>query len=232
MAQSKNNASSNIVYECLKKDILNLKLAPGCAISETDMASKYNVSRTPVRDAFKALAQEGLLEVKPHIGTFVSLIDINQISDVLYIRKVIEQSILKDLCSSFCEADTLKLEFSLNNQKQLLNNDNSCDDIASQFIKYDNNFHKLIFRIAGKESIWDMIFGLNPHYERFRALINLYGDNNIQNLYTEHCAIVKALNEKDYNTLKEHINKHIYDGFKNSSNIIMEYSHYFVNYHE
>ena len=57
MAQSKNNASSNIVYECLKKDILNLKLAPGCAISETDMASKYNVSRTPVRDAFKALAQ-------------------------------------------------------------------------------------------------------------------------------------------------------------------------------
>lgn len=115
MAQSKNNASSNIVYECLKKDILNLKLAPGCAISETDMASKYSVSRTPVRDAFKALAQEGLLEVKPHIGTFVSLIDINQISDVLYIRKVIEQSILKDLCSSFCEADTLKLEFSLNN---------------------------------------------------------------------------------------------------------------------
>ena len=108
--------------------------------------------------------------------------------------------------------------------------DHSYDDITSQFIKYDNNFHKLIFRIAGKEGIWDMIFGLNQHYERFRALINLYGDNNIQNLYKEHCAIVNALNEKDYDILKEHINKHIYDGFKNSSNIIMEYSHYFINY--
>lgn len=229
MAQSKNNASSNIVYECLKKDILNLKLAPGSAISEIDTASKYNVSRTPVRDAFKALANEGLLEVKPHIGTFVSLIDINQISDVLYIRKVIEQSILKDLCSSFSEADTLKLEFSLNEQKCLLNCDKPYDDISSQFLKYDNNFHKLIFRIAGKESIWDMIFGINQHYERFRALINLYGENNIQNLYKEHCMIVEALTKRDYNTLQEHINKHIYDGFRNSSNIIMEYSDYFIN---
>ena len=139
MVKSKANASSNIVYKCLKKDILNLKLVPGSAISETDMASKYNVSRTPVRDAFKALANEGLLEVKPHIGTFVSLIDINQISDVLYIRKVIEQSILKDLCSSFSESDALKLEFSLNEQKRLLNGDHSYDDITSQFIKYDNN---------------------------------------------------------------------------------------------
>ena len=71
--------------------------------------------------------------------------------------------------------------------------DHSYDDITSQFIKYDNNFHKLIFRIAGKESIWDMIFGINQHYERFRALVNLYGENNVQNLYKQHCTIVEAL---------------------------------------
>ena len=85
--------------------------------------------------------------------------------------------------------------------------DHSYDDITSQFIKYDNNFHKLIFRIAGKESIWDMIFGINQHYERFRALVNLYGENNVQNLYKQHCTIVEALNKKDFNTLQEHINK-------------------------
>ena len=118
MANKKNNASSNVVYTGLKEDILSLKLPPGSSISETDTAAKYNVSRTPVRDAFKALANEGLLEVKPHIGTFVSLMDINQISDVLYIRKVVEQSILKDLAISFSEADELKLEFSLNEQKR------------------------------------------------------------------------------------------------------------------
>ncbi len=232
MSKSKNNASSNIVYECLKNDILHLNLLPGSAISETDMATKYNVSRTPVRDAFKALVNEGLLEVKPHIGTFISLIDINQISDVLYIRKVIEESILNDLCLHFSETDALKLKFSLNEQKNLLDINNGSDDIPSQFIKYDNNFHKLIFRIAGKESVWDMIFGINQHYERFRALINLYGENNVQNLYKEHYDIVDALNKRDHQTLKEHINKHIYDGFRNSSKIMMEHSDYFINFHE
>ena len=151
MKLKKSNASSNIVYEGLKAEILSLRLAPGSSISETDIASKFNVSRTPVRDAFKALSNEGLLEVKPHIGTFVSLMDINQISDVLYVRKVVELSILKDLTMTLTEADELKLEFNLNEQKLFLQGAAENENSVNDFIKYDNNFHRLIFRIAGKE---------------------------------------------------------------------------------
>ena len=156
MSIKKNNASSNIVYKGLRDDILSLKLIPGSAISETDIASKYNVSRTPVRDAFKALSNEGLLEVKPHVGTFVSLMDINQISDVLYVRKVVELSILKDLANSLTEADELRLKFNLNEQKIFLLNTADSEDSVNDFIKYDNSFHKLIFHIAGKENIWNI----------------------------------------------------------------------------
>ena len=157
MKLKKSNASSNIVYEGLKAEILSLRLAPGSSISETDIASKFNVSRTPVRDAFKALSNEGLLEVKPHIGTFVSLMDINQISDVLYVRKVVELSILKDLTMTLTEADELKLEFNLNEQKLFLQGAAENENSVNDFIKYDNNFHRLIFRIAGKENIWNMV---------------------------------------------------------------------------
>ena len=79
----KHTATSDGVYEQLKEQILHLELAPGTAISEIDTASKYHISRTPVRDVFKALEAEGLLEVKPHIGTFVSQIDLDMISDIL-----------------------------------------------------------------------------------------------------------------------------------------------------
>ena len=133
MSIKKNNASSNIVYKGLRDDILSLKLIPGSAISETDIASKYNVSRTPVRDAFKALSNEGLLEVKPHVGTFVSLMDINQISDVLYVRKVVELSILKDLANSLTEADELRLKFNLNEQKIFLLNTADSEDSVNDF---------------------------------------------------------------------------------------------------
>ena len=126
-----------------------------------------------MRDAFKALSNEGLLEVKPHIGTFVSLMDINQISDVLYVRKVVELSILKIFTMTLTEADELKLEFNLNEQKLFLQGAAENENSVNDFIKYDNNFHRLIFRIAGKENIWNMVLGINHHYERFRSLVNL-----------------------------------------------------------
>ncbi len=229
MAIKKNNASSNSVYIGLKDDILSLRLAPGSSISETDIASKFNVSRTPVRDAFKALSNEGLLEVKPHIGTFVSLMDINQISDVLYIRKVVELSILKDLTISLTEADELKLKFNLNEQKLFLQGAAENENSVNDFIKYDNNFHKLIFSIAGKENIWNMVLGINHHYERFRSLLNLQGESNIQRLYEEHCMIFDALTNKDTEALKTIFSKHIYDGFRNSSAMLVKYSDYFMN---
>ena len=59
----------NKVYEDLKAMILTFKLKPGEAIGEVDIAQKFGVSRTPVRDAFKRLEAEGLIEVKSHSGT-------------------------------------------------------------------------------------------------------------------------------------------------------------------
>ena len=76
---SKKKCTSDLVYKSLKNDILHLKLLPGSAVSEIETSNKYNISRTPVRDAFKALESEGLLRVVPHVGTFVSYIDIREI---------------------------------------------------------------------------------------------------------------------------------------------------------
>ena len=96
----KHTATSDVVYSQLKERILHLELPPGAAISEIETAAAYHISRTPVRDAFKRLEQEGLLEIRPHIGTFISLIDLNAVSDVLYIREVLEFSVFSDLTRS------------------------------------------------------------------------------------------------------------------------------------
>ena len=93
----KHTATSDGVYEQLKEQILHLELPPGSTISEIDTAEKYNISRTPVRDAFKRLEREGLLEIRPHIGTFISLIDLYAVSDVLYTREVLEYAVLQAL---------------------------------------------------------------------------------------------------------------------------------------
>ncbi len=74
----------NRVYDNIKAAILNMNIKPGQSIGEIDVANFFGVSRTPVRDAFKKLEADGLVEIKSHIGTFVTLIDLEQIADTIF----------------------------------------------------------------------------------------------------------------------------------------------------
>jgi len=87
MYTKKRQDTSDTVYHKLRERILHLELPPGAAVSEIETPAMYNVSRTPVRDAFKTLELEGLLEIRPHIGTFVTQIDMDMVSDILYMRE-------------------------------------------------------------------------------------------------------------------------------------------------
>ncbi len=220
-------ATSGTVYQQLKEQILHLDLPPGSAISETDTASQYNVSRTPVRDAFKALEMEGLLEIQPHVGTYVSLIDLNEISDILYMREVLEQAVLKDLSMHFTQAQLLKFNIILENQKNLLSSDLDDITLGREFIKSDNEFHSSLFELAGKKNIWIFLSMVNQQYERFRTFINRTGKDNLASLYEEHTLILDAISNRDLDTLSKTITDHIYGGFNRSSTVICNYPSYF-----
>ena len=74
------------VYLTLRRDILNWRLLPGRRLSEKDIAGRMNISKTPVREAFIKLQGEGLLEIRPQRGTYVSLMDMEQIEEVRFTR--------------------------------------------------------------------------------------------------------------------------------------------------
>lgn len=223
------SATSEAVYQQLKEQILHLDLPPGSAISETDTASQYKVSRTPVRDAFKALEMEGLLVIQPHVGTFVSLINLDQISDILYMREILEQAVLKDLSMHFTQAQLLKCKIILENQKNLLSSDLDNIALGREFIKLDNEFHSALFELAGKKNVWLFLSMVNQQYERFRTFINRSGKENMTALYEEHTAILNTIYDKDVDKLDQIITNHIYDGFNRSSELICNYPSYFKN---
>ena len=120
MFKRNHTATSDTVYEALKEDILHLVLQPGAAISEIETAEHFHISRTPVRDAFKRLEREGLLEIQPHIGTFISLIDLDTITDVLYIRDVLECATLTALIPIYDETLDLHVQILLKTKKLCL----------------------------------------------------------------------------------------------------------------
>ena len=225
--------TSDIVYKSLKNDILHLKLTPGSAVSEIETSNKYKVSRTPVRDAFKALASEGLLEVVPHVGTFVSYIDIREISDILFLREVTEQAVLRILATTHTHAQVLKIKLALNEQLKLIKQMPSLSpdeqkDCGARFLMLDNQFHELLFSLAGKKKVWDMLVNTNPQYERFRTLLNVGNPEAMTNLYDAHCEIADTVIQRDLDKLQQVITAHIYDGFSNNADIVLANSDYFT----
>ena len=223
----KHTATADGVYMQLKEQILHLELPPGAAISEIETATKYNISRTPVRDAFKRLEREGLLEIRPHIGTFISLIDMNAVSDVLYIRNALEFSVLSDLAKQLDYMDPNTIPNILQYQQMLLDSDLSIEELSRAFILSDNDFHTALFAAADKENIIQFLYAYNAQYERFRTLVNFNGREEIQKLYLAHVKIWECIRIGDLDQRKEQILHHVYDGFLANNDIVQKYPDYF-----
>src|SRR2546423_9074673 len=98
MAQSNGRRTSRRdIYLKLRQMVLTLELAPGAAVSENELAASLGVSRTPVRESLIMLAQEGLVQVFPKIGSFVSRVDPAQVADAQFLREAVELASLEDL---------------------------------------------------------------------------------------------------------------------------------------
>ncbi|MBQ7864275.1 MAG: GntR family transcriptional regulator [Lachnospiraceae bacterium] len=227
--EQKNHAGTyQQVYRKLREEILHLELPPGTSIGEIETAARFQTSRTPVRDAFKILELEGLLEIKPHIGTFVSLIDLRTVSDILYMRCTLEQSIFRELSQTLNKSQEYKICLLLQKQKELLESDIPLEEMARTFIVYDNEFHYSLYELAGRKNISLFYAAVNSQYERFRTFINLAGKNELQRLYNEHEQIWDCIVNKKSEALDECISHHLYDGFNSSMKVIRDYPDYFT----
>ena len=103
-------ALTNWTYKLLKEMILNLEIMPGKQIHIEELIEKLEVSRTPVREAFLKLASEGLIEVRPRVGYFVSDITEQDIRDLFEIREIIETRAAKKAAITLTdeEIDSMK----------------------------------------------------------------------------------------------------------------------------
>ena len=216
------------IYNQLRDEIMFLELLPGEFISEIETAARFGVSRTPIRDVFKRLENEGMLQIMPQKGTFVSLIDLRHLSDMMYMREKLELAVIKDIIESGSNTDLVKLRLLILKQKKLFEEEMSQMERSKQFIIADNEFHSLIFNIVGKDSLWKLISQTTPHYHRFRALNNLQNEKVLSTLFDEHMHILTLLESKDKETLMNLYNRHIYGGVENMAEIISKNESYFI----
>lgn len=190
-------------YYLLRTNIIRLHLPPGSAVSESEIAKALGISRTPAREAFIRLVEDGLMEVVAQKGSLISLIDIDQAEDARFVRTVIEQAVIKEACSAFSDKDMFELNANLKTQELCKEKKN-----YERMFSLDNDFHRIIYRAVNKERIWDQIKKLAYNLDRLRVL-RLSSPFPWDDIISEHHQISKLLIEKKPERVGEVISRHL-----------------------
>jgi len=164
MAQSNGRRTSRRgIYLKLRQMVLTLELPPGAALSENELAATLGVSRTPVRESLILLAQEGLVQVFPKIGSFVSRVDPAQVADAQFLREAVELASLDDLPPQPDPAVVEELRDNLNRQQR--------EDLdLEEFFELDEAFHQGLMRLSGHGNVWTTVAAAKGHLDRARRL--------------------------------------------------------------
>ncbi|WP_196000901.1 GntR family transcriptional regulator [Clostridium sp. 1001271B_151109_B4] len=204
------------VYRVLKDNIMCLELKPGELLSESDLAKKLNVSRTPIREVLIKLKAEKLIEVKPQAGTYVSLIDWNLIEEAIFIRYNLEKEALREACENFSEDTLMEMEKCLFAQKLIAQK----GDNLLEFHNLDKEFHKLLFVGINKTNVWESICNISTHYNRMRLLAEM--KLNKAFLVDQHITYLDIIKNKNVDIIDEVVSKHIKDPVEQWEKIIKE----------
>lgn len=180
------------LYASLRSKILTLKLKPGDAVSESELALAADVSRTPARQVIKQLVNENLLVAFTSRGTYVSRIDTGRLKDALIIRHQLEPCLAARCAEDPNRAGLVaKLREFINEQSTAL--EQGTVDHAYQI---DAAFHKTICTRDGDGLIWQTIRQARTEADRLHTL-SRDRTNSLQTALKHHKEIVDAIEAGD-----------------------------------
>lgn len=209
--------------ETLRRRIITLELPPGAALSENELAADLGVSRTPVRESLILLREEGLVQVFPQVGSFVSRVDPARVAEAQFVREAIE-------CASLLE---ISLPLSDSHHEQLRQNlrDQHRADVAGdieQFFQLDEEFHRTLLRIAGHEPAWTTVNSAKAHLDRARRL-SLVSARPVAGLIDQHSAVVDELHRGDVEQAVLDLRTHLRAVFEDVGRIRAAHAELFSN---
>ncbi len=201
--KSKPAALTDWTYQYLKKSILNLEFRPGQQLHIEEFTEKLEVSRTPVREAFLRLANEGLVEVRPRVGYFVSTITVQDIYDLFEAREIVETRAARQAAESLTDDDLLKLK-EIMQQSALAVEAGDYD----QFLENEINFHEYLQKNVSNKRLIAFMDSLNDLTYRERVL-STRSLENIKSTIIEHNKIVDALVKRDGQAAEKCMAEHL-----------------------
>jgi GntR family transcriptional regulator, rspAB operon transcriptional repressor len=190
-------------YDALRASIISLQRTPGQRLSEAELARELGVSRTPVREAIIQLRAEGLVEVAPQLGSFVSKISLRSVREAQFAREALECAAVR-VAAERIDADAAgRLRQNLASQRTA-----QASGDLERFYRLDEEFHRELVATSGYAGISELLDRSRAHLNRVRRL-SLPVPDVIEELIDQHSVVVDALERHDADQAEAALRHHL-----------------------
>jgi DNA-binding GntR family transcriptional regulator len=190
------------VQDLIRDAIVRHELKPGTYIDKAALCAQLGVSRFPVSEALGRLADQRLVEVLPQRGTRVTLIDLADCRQAMFIRRALEAETVRAVAARADEQFLAKIDQNIRDQRAMLDNDS-----REGFYELDLAFHDLLLSELGFERVKHTVEGARASLNRMRLLV--LTPERRPRAYAEHVEIAEALKKRDALAAGRMMEKHL-----------------------
>jgi DNA-binding GntR family transcriptional regulator len=193
------------IADRLRDKILRGELREGEQLRQHALAEEFEVSRIPVREAFRQLEAEGLITIIEHRGAVVSTHSPDEIQEYFDIRAALECAILRQAVPRLTEDDLTQAEKILEEYEAALGDEADFDVWGVLHWR----FHSTLYLSAGRARFMSLIQTINNHSDRFIRLHILFSRNAHRHAKDEHRALLELCREGDAESASRLLDEHI-----------------------
>lgn len=206
-------ALSTDLFSNLRKDILQGKLRQGEKLTEQQICDEYNVSRTPVREAFRQLELEGFIETIPNRGAFVVGFSPQDIQDMYELRKAYEVLAVKWAIERITKEEYEKLEEAFEFMEFYTQKKD-----AEKMLNINMNFHELIYKASHNRMLYHILSSYQLYIKQSKPAGRAdVSAGYLDEILLEHRAIFEAFQNKDAEAGIAAVSRHL-DNAKRRAN--------------
>lgn len=197
-------ALSTDLFSNLRKDILQGKLHQGEKLTEQQICDEYNVSRTPVREAFRQLELEGFIETIPNRGAFVVGFSPQDIQDMHELRKSYEVLAVKWAIERITREEYEKLEEAF----EFMEFYTQKKDVE-KMLNINMSFHELIYKASHNRMLYHILSSYQLYIKQSKTSPHDVSSTYLDEILMEHRAIFEAFKNKDTTAGIEAVSRHL-----------------------
>jgi GntR family transcriptional regulator, rspAB operon transcriptional repressor len=201
---------TDTVYEVLRERIVERALVPGSKINVDDVAKQLGVSRTPVHEALSVLASDGLVEVQPRRGTFVTEFTQRDYAETLDIRRSLELLACETACAHATDEDIRELDLLAKRMQAAVDAARSPAEAARVHDGLNLEFHRRLVHMSANRRLIAMYEDLRAHLRIARAHVDATEwFARVPTETREHAEIVRALAQRDVDATRSALDRHL-----------------------